>query len=351
MLFREALEELKDRHLGRLSVFHVLSQEEQDIPVLNGRIDADRVRLLLRHVVPAAGVDHVFLCGPAGMLDAVEPVLAELGMPPERVHVERFVSAGGGCPAPAPPAGAPAAHTASLIVDGNRRDVPVADGETRAGCGAARRDGPAVRLQGRHVQHLPRPGGGGRGGDGGQLLAGAVGDAGRVRADLPGAPDHAARGDRLRRGVRRATRTWPERNARAAMGCLMIRFVTIGVALGPVRRPGLGAEEGPRGRSRPGARTVRCRARAERRHADLRPGHDQLRHLPQRPLLRINADGWLLGFWTGSNRKNPATHSVGQSTDSRGIVGEVALACRGKPSTTLFDTAKLVYDRMAAENR
>ena len=131
MLFREALEELKDRYLGRLSVFHVLSQEEQDIPVLNGRIDGDRVRLLLRSIVPAAGVDHAFLCGPAGMLDSVEPVLTELGLPSERIHVERFVSANGGVPRPAPVrTTAPAAHTASMIVDGNRRDVAVAEGET-----------------------------------------------------------------------------------------------------------------------------------------------------------------------------------------------------------------------------
>ncbi len=131
MLFREALEELKDRYLGRFSVFHVLSQEEQDIPVLNGRIDADRVRLLLRHIVPAATVDHLFLCGPTGMLDAVEPVLAELGIGADRIHVERFVSAGGGIPRPRPPrTDAPSRHIASMIVDGNRRDVPVADGET-----------------------------------------------------------------------------------------------------------------------------------------------------------------------------------------------------------------------------
>ena len=131
MLFREALEELKDRYLGRLSVFHVLSQEEQDIPILHGRIDADRARLLLRHIVPASRVDHVFLCGPSGMLDAVEPVLAELGIPADHVHVERFVSAAGGVPR-ARPARTDAAptHTASLIVDGNRRDIPVADGES-----------------------------------------------------------------------------------------------------------------------------------------------------------------------------------------------------------------------------
>ena len=131
MLFREALEELKDRYLGRVSVFHVLSQEEQDIPVLNGRIDAERVRLLLTHIVPAARVDHAFLCGPADMLDTVEPVLAELGIARDRIHVERFVSAGGGVPRPRPPrTDAPATHTARMIVDGNRRDVPVAEGET-----------------------------------------------------------------------------------------------------------------------------------------------------------------------------------------------------------------------------
>ena len=131
MLFREALEELKDRYLGRLAVFHVLSQEEQDIPILHGRLDADRVRLLLRHIVPAAQIDHVFLCGPAGMLDTIEPVLGELGIPPERVHVERFVSAAGGVPrARVAPSSTPASHVASLVVDGNRRDVPVADGES-----------------------------------------------------------------------------------------------------------------------------------------------------------------------------------------------------------------------------
>src|SRR6185312_10149216 len=33
ILFREALEELKDRYMDRLSVVHVLSREQQEIPV------------------------------------------------------------------------------------------------------------------------------------------------------------------------------------------------------------------------------------------------------------------------------------------------------------------------------
>ncbi|NNM71726.1 1,2-phenylacetyl-CoA epoxidase subunit PaaE [Enterovirga aerilata] len=132
MLFRTALEELKDRYLGRFSVFHVLSQEEQDIPVLNGRLDAEKTKLLLTHLVPAAAVDHVFICGPLGMSEAVEEACRELGLPPDRIHVERFVSEFGGRAHPKPPAPAPDApsRTASLIVDGKRRDVPVRDGET-----------------------------------------------------------------------------------------------------------------------------------------------------------------------------------------------------------------------------
>ena len=63
MLFREALEELKDRYLQRLSVFHVISGEEQDIPILHGRLDGEKVRVLLRAMVPAASSSAVpFLC-------------------------------------------------------------------------------------------------------------------------------------------------------------------------------------------------------------------------------------------------------------------------------------------------
>ena len=132
MLFREALEELKDRHMGRLSVFYVLSQEQQDVPVLNGRLDAEKTRLLLRHLVPAEAVDHAFICGPAGMSDEVEAALLELGLRPDQVHVERFVSAHGGKPRPKPapsPTETPFA-TAGLIVDGRRAEVPVAEGES-----------------------------------------------------------------------------------------------------------------------------------------------------------------------------------------------------------------------------
>ncbi|MBN9005100.1 MAG: phenylacetate-CoA oxygenase/reductase subunit PaaK [Rhizobiales bacterium] len=132
MLFREALEELKDRFLQRLSIFHVISGEEQDIPILHGRLDGEKVRVLLRAMVPADSIDHVFICGPAAMSETIEAACRDLGIADERIHVERFVSEFGGKPRPkavvAP--GAPPKAVASLIVDGKRREVPVAEGES-----------------------------------------------------------------------------------------------------------------------------------------------------------------------------------------------------------------------------
>ena len=132
MLFREALEELKDRFMQRLSVFHVISGEEQDIPILQGRLDGHKVRVLLRSLVPAASVDHVFICGPTGMSETVEATCREIGIADERIHVERFVSEFGGKPRPKAmvAAGAPPKAMAALVIDGKRREVPVADGES-----------------------------------------------------------------------------------------------------------------------------------------------------------------------------------------------------------------------------
>ncbi|HKS18352.1 MAG TPA: 1,2-phenylacetyl-CoA epoxidase subunit PaaE [Bradyrhizobium sp.] len=132
MLFLEELEELKDRFMQRFSLFHVISGEEQDIPILHGRLDGDKVRVLLRSLVPAASIDHVFICGPFGMSEQIEATCREIGIAEEKIHVERFVSEFGGKPRARKvvPAGAPPKAMASLTIDGKRREVPVAEDES-----------------------------------------------------------------------------------------------------------------------------------------------------------------------------------------------------------------------------
>jgi ring-1,2-phenylacetyl-CoA epoxidase subunit PaaE len=132
MMFLEALEELKDRFLQRFSLFHVISGEEQDIPILHGRLDGEKVRVLLRSLVPAASVDHVFICGPSGMSEDIETTCREIGVAGDRIHVERFVSEFGGKPRARKviEASAPPKALASLVIDGKRREVPVAEDES-----------------------------------------------------------------------------------------------------------------------------------------------------------------------------------------------------------------------------
>lgn len=133
ILFRDRLEALKDRHMARLAVVHVLSREQQDIPVLNGRLDGPKVLALLRGARP----DLALLCGPADMIDGVTQALVGAGMPPETVRSERFTAAGQPPhptqPRPAPPA-APTltstGQTARIIADGIQTLVPLAPGET-----------------------------------------------------------------------------------------------------------------------------------------------------------------------------------------------------------------------------
>jgi ring-1,2-phenylacetyl-CoA epoxidase subunit PaaE len=90
VMFAEELADLKNTYAERFEVVHVLSREPRDVELFSGRLEASRLRRLLSALVPLDAVDHVWLCGPFGMIADARAVLAELGVPPERVHVELF---------------------------------------------------------------------------------------------------------------------------------------------------------------------------------------------------------------------------------------------------------------------
>jgi ring-1,2-phenylacetyl-CoA epoxidase subunit PaaE len=69
---------------------HVLSREPRDAELTSGRLDGARLRTLVDNLVDAEHVDHWWLCGPHGMVDDARQLLAELGVPVERVHQELF---------------------------------------------------------------------------------------------------------------------------------------------------------------------------------------------------------------------------------------------------------------------
>ena len=89
-MFKEELEDLKNRHLTRLAVHAVFSREAVDAPLAGGRLDADKIAAFLRLAGGVAAVDEVFVCGPHAMNDEVEAALLAAGVPAARIHVERF---------------------------------------------------------------------------------------------------------------------------------------------------------------------------------------------------------------------------------------------------------------------
>jgi ring-1,2-phenylacetyl-CoA epoxidase subunit PaaE len=132
IMFREALEDLKDRHLSRLTVVHVLSREKHELAALHGRLDHDRIAALVPGLVRPGAIDAAFLCGPTGLAEAATAALVGLGVMPERIHVERFTPAAGGTPraAVAPVADAPPAAMLEVVVEGVTRSLPMLAGET-----------------------------------------------------------------------------------------------------------------------------------------------------------------------------------------------------------------------------
>jgi ring-1,2-phenylacetyl-CoA epoxidase subunit PaaE len=125
VIFLEALAALKDKHLGRLEIYHFLDQEEQDIALFNGMLNRERLEEAIEHLVPgAADVDGWFICAPGPMMDAAEGVLLDRNVAKERIHIERFTADR--------PAGAVVKEMAQLQTQAEGVSVAVTlDGRTR----------------------------------------------------------------------------------------------------------------------------------------------------------------------------------------------------------------------------
>jgi ferredoxin-NADP reductase len=70
---------------GRLRIIHVMS-DSPGYPGEKGRVDRDCVCRL----VPDVAERDVYLCGPPPMMAGLRPALLALGVPPHRLHDERF---------------------------------------------------------------------------------------------------------------------------------------------------------------------------------------------------------------------------------------------------------------------
>lgn len=135
VIFRDELAELAREYGDRLTVLHWLES-------VQGRPTAAGLRAMAR---PCAG-RPAFVCGPGPFMELAAGALTELGVPPDRITVERFTSLTGDPfaerePAPQPDTAGPVS-TAEVELDGVRhtvdwpRNTPLLDALLAAGLDA-----------------------------------------------------------------------------------------------------------------------------------------------------------------------------------------------------------------------
>ena len=130
VMFSEALQDLKDRFSDRFTMIHVLSRQAQEVDLLQGLVDGQKVQDIIDALLPVGSMDEVFICGPEQMMDACESALLKAGVPADRISLERFTAT---MPAGAKPIGTETAAAAkaeavkdikmALVVDGKEYDI------------------------------------------------------------------------------------------------------------------------------------------------------------------------------------------------------------------------------------
>lgn len=93
IMFREELEDLKNLHMGRLTIIHVLESDAQDIDLFTGLVDKEKCKALFAHWIDVESVDTAFICGPEPMMLGIAASLRDHGLTDDQIKFELFASA------------------------------------------------------------------------------------------------------------------------------------------------------------------------------------------------------------------------------------------------------------------
>ncbi len=95
IIFKDRIEDLKNRYLSRLTIHYLLSGEDPGAALFHGRITADKCKVFCTKLLDIADVDEFFICGPEPMIQAVKDTLLEMGADRRKIHFELFTSPAG----------------------------------------------------------------------------------------------------------------------------------------------------------------------------------------------------------------------------------------------------------------
>lgn len=90
IIFKEEIEQLKNKYFGRLEIFHFLTKEHRSIELLNGRFTEEKLKTLTDKIIDVPSVDECFICGPEQMIFLIRDELMKAGLAKDRIHFELF---------------------------------------------------------------------------------------------------------------------------------------------------------------------------------------------------------------------------------------------------------------------
>jgi ring-1,2-phenylacetyl-CoA epoxidase subunit PaaE len=127
VIFRDELAELKDLYQARLNLVYVMSREQQDIELFNGRITREKCDRLFESWIRVADHDVAFVCGPEDMMREVSESLQAHGMPKSAIKVELFAASSSKSQRVVPVHSAARRQecAVTVIVDGVHRSFPM----------------------------------------------------------------------------------------------------------------------------------------------------------------------------------------------------------------------------------
>ncbi len=131
IMFREEIEDLKDRFVERFRLIHMLSRQAQDVDLFNGRVDRGSLMALAGvELIDPANADDIFLCGPGQMIEDAQDFCQSMGAAAQAIHIERFTPAEDAQPAQPSQSTVEAAKagvSVSVVLDGLRKQFVLDD--------------------------------------------------------------------------------------------------------------------------------------------------------------------------------------------------------------------------------
>lgn len=92
IIFREELEDLKNKYMNNFSLMHVFSDEKIGNKLQEGLLDKSKIESIYKAVLEGQKIDEVFVCGPEPTIFAVKDVFEAVGFDSDKVHFELFTS-------------------------------------------------------------------------------------------------------------------------------------------------------------------------------------------------------------------------------------------------------------------